>query len=284
MSTDEPTPGSSPDDPFAKRPRDGEPGAAGDRPPPGQPPPGGQPPPAGEQPPNQPPPGGRPPPEGGPYAGGPYGAPPPGAPGDASGAGAGNPYGPGAGGGGGPYGQDPGGGGPYGQDPYGGQGPYGRNPYGPGPGGPDPLAGMPPLAAGGRRVLARIIDIVIVLIPAFLLDWAAVGLNDDSFTTGRSAVGGVFTAGIGFLYEFFSSRADGRTVGKRAMGIRTAMLSDGSVPPAPAAAVRALILWLPAFCCSCVWFLVIGITVVFDRPYKQGVHDKAAKTVVVEAT
>ncbi|MEC3994416.1 RDD family protein [Actinacidiphila sp. DG2A-62] len=142
---------------------------------------------------------------------------------------------------------------------------------------------MPPLAAGGKRVLARIIDIVIVLIPAFLLDWASVGLHGSDFTAGRSAVGGVFTAGIGFLYEFVMTRSTGQTFGKRAMGLRAAMLDNGAVPTAQASALRALVLWLPAFCCSCVWFLIIGITVAFDRPYKQGLHDKAAKTVVVEA-
>jgi uncharacterized RDD family membrane protein YckC len=223
-----------------------------DQPPPDEPP---------RQPPNQPPPDQ--PPPGNPYSGGPYGAPPPGG---------GDPYGGGG---------QPGGGGPYGQGPYGGN-PYEGGPYG--GGGPDPLAGMPPLAPGGKRLLARIIDIIIVLIPSFLLDWAAVGLHDDDFTAGRSAVGGVFTFGIGFLYEFFSSRATGQTLGKKAMGLRAARLSDGSVPDAQSAAVRALVLWLPAFCCSCLWFVIIGLTVLFDKPYKQGLEDKAAKTVVVEAT
>jgi uncharacterized RDD family membrane protein YckC len=207
----------------------------------------------GQPPPNQPPPGS-------PYGGGPHGAPPPGGP---------TP--------------PPGDQGPYGQNPYE-QNPYGQNPYGGGPGGNDPLAGMPPLAEAGKRVLARIIDIVIVLIPAFLLDWLSVGLQDDHFTTGRSAVGGVFTAGVGFLYEFFMTRATGQTVGKKAMGLRAAMLDNGSVPTPTASALRALVLWLPAFCCSCVWFLVIGATVLVDRPYKQGIHDKAAKTVVVQTS
>jgi uncharacterized RDD family membrane protein YckC len=142
---------------------------------------------------------------------------------------------------------------------------------------------MPPLAPSGRRLFARIIDIVIVLIPAFLLDWASVGLQDSDFTAGRSAVGGVFTAGVGFLYEYFMTRSGGQTVGKKAMGLRAAMLDNGSIPTAQASAVRAAILWLPAFCCSCVWFVIIGITVAFDKPYRQGVHEKASKTVVVEA-
>ena len=245
MSTDQPPPG-SPDDPFAKRPADSDGSGA----------PGGSPydrPSGGQQPPpDQPPPGS-------PYGSGPHGAPPPG--------------------GGGPYGQNP-----YDRNPPGGGGPYGQDPYAGGPGAPDPLAGMPPLADGGKRVLARIIDIVIVLIPAFLLDWATVGLRESDFSAGRSAVGGVFTAGIGFLYEFLITRSAGQTVGKKAMGLRTAMLSDGSVPTPTARALRALVLWLPAFCCSCVWFLIIGATVLADRPYKQGIHDKAAKTVVVTTT
>ncbi len=172
------------------------------------------------------------------------------------------------------------GGGPYGAPPPGQGGPYGQSPYG---GGPDPLAGMPPLADSGKRVLARIIDIIIVLIPSFLLDWAAVGIREGDFTAGRSAVGGVFTAGIGFLYEFLMTRSTGQTVGKKLMKLRTAMLADGRVPSSNASAARAAILWLPAFCCSCVWFLIIGLTVAVDRPYRQGIHDKAAKTVVVQA-
>jgi len=142
---------------------------------------------------------------------------------------------------------------------------------------------MAPLADSGRRVLARIIDLVIVLIPAGLLDWAAGGIHGGDFSTGRSAVGGLFTAGLGFLYEWFLTRDDGRTLGKRALGLRAAMLDHGEVPGDSAALRRAIVLWLPAFFCSCVWFLVIGVTVLFDKPYAQGLHDKAAGTVVVTA-
>ncbi|WP_329132387.1 RDD family protein [Streptomyces sp. NBC_01476] len=203
---------------------------------------------------------GNPPPgDGGPYGqGGPHGAPPPGD---------------------GGFGQDPYGRGP--QDPFGGD-PYPGGPQGPGPG-PDPLAGMPPLAPAGRRIFARIVDVVVVLIPGYLLEWAVVGMQDGSDVNwGRSAVGGVFTAGIGFFYEWLMTRSTGQTLGKRAMGLRTAMLADGDIPTSNAAALRAAVLWVPVFCCYCVWFLLIGITVAFDKPYKQGLHDKAAKTVVVQ--
>lgn len=204
--------------------------------------------------------------------GGPYGGPPPG-----------NPYGSD------PYANNPYGGGPSGPGgPGGPSGPYDSGPGGPydgGPGNPyggapqDPLAGMPPLADSGKRVLARIIDLIIVLIPAGLLDWASGGTDD--FSSGKSALGGAFFAVIGFLYEWFMTQSAGQTVGKRLMKIRTAMLDNGSVPSSSAAALRALVLWLPAFCCSCIWFAILGITVLVDKPYKQGLQDKAAKTVVV---
>ena len=36
-----------------------------------------------------------------------------------------------------------------------------------------------------------------------------------------------------------------------------------------------------AFCCACIWTAIAGGWSYFDKPYKQGLHDKAAKTVVV---
>jgi uncharacterized RDD family membrane protein YckC len=249
MSTDQPGPG-SPDDPFGERP--------GDR-------------------------GGPPSGEGGAYGDGPHGAPP---------RGRGAPQGPGDEGRG-PYDQGPYEQGPNEQDPYvqgpNEQGPFGQDPYGRDPqaGGPqgsgrDPMAGMPPVAAAGKRLLARIIDIVIVLVPAYLLEWGISSVQNGSASIGRSAVGGVFAAGLGYLYEFYTTRSSGQTVGKKMMAIRTAMLSDGSVPTSTASAVRAGVLWVPVFFCSFVWFLVIGLTVIFNRPYKQGIEDRLAKTVVVE--
>lgn len=175
-------------------------------------------------------------------------------------------------------------------NPYGNPPPSGGNPYDPGDGfggggggRPDPMEGMPPLATAGRRVLARVIDIIIVLVPAGFLDWAAGGVNGNDVTAGRSAVGGVFTAVLGFVYEWYLTQSTGQTVGKKLTGLRAAMLSDGSIPDQRSAAARAAILWLPAFCCSFLWFLLIGITVLFDKPYKQGLHEKAARTVVVTA-
>ncbi|MCF3120603.1 RDD family protein [Streptomyces arenae] len=218
-----------------------------------------------KQPPQQPPQGGgspyAPPPPGG---GSPYGSPPPG----------GGPPPPGAGGGS-PYGAPPP---PYGGDPYGGgQGGYG---------GGDPLAGMPPLADSGKRVLARIIDMILVGIVVSLLSWlfgtAEYDIDPDKVNTGKSFGQSLLAAVLYIAYDTFMISRTGQTLGKKWLGMRVANLSDGATPTLQTALARAAVLWLPfAFCCACIWTAISGGWSFFDKPYKQGLHDKAAKTVVV---
>jgi uncharacterized RDD family membrane protein YckC len=220
-------------------------------------------------------------------------APPPGG----SGQGGGSPYdGPSGGGAGGPY--DSGGAGdPYGsgggQPPPG--GPYG-GPYGGAYGGADPLAGMPPLASFGTRVLARVIDMLIVLVPLFLISLAFGGLQvaaggDDwdevteRVNSGRQWLWSLISLVAYVGYDtYMTTKMNGQTLGKKIMKLRVAMLNDGRVPDTGSSLTRAAVLWVPALvCCFCIWWFVILITVLTDKPYRQGLHDKAGKTVVVSA-
>ncbi|MFF5935496.1 RDD family protein [Streptomyces sp. NPDC012508] len=257
MSNDQPTPGQPPeDDPFLKKPQEPTPPSAGS--PYGS---GSQPPPPEEPPPGGPPPGG-PPPEGPPPGGPPPGGPPPGS----------------------PYDNMPPPPPPYGSQPYGGGGGYG---------GADPLAGMPPLADSGKRILARIIDWLIVAIPLAVIgipfnvyDRATDGDDfGDTITATSTGTGLVFqlitiVAYVG--YDTLMVAKGGQTFGKKWMKLRVAMLNDGSTPPMNASLIRAVVLWLPALiCCACLWPLLLLILILVDKPYKQGLHDKAAKTVVV---
>ncbi|KOX24638.1 MULTISPECIES: RDD family protein [unclassified Streptomyces] len=236
-----------------------------------QPPPG---PPPDEDPfrkrPQEPPPpsGGQPPPGGQPPGGPPPGGPPPGGPPP------GNPYGS-------PYDNAP----PP-PPPYGGG-------YGGGYGGTDPLAGMPPLADSGRRILARLIDWVIVVVPLAIIGipfkvYDRVTTDDDfgdavtSFNGGGQLVFQLITIVAFVAYDTVLTARNGRTLGKKLMKLRVAMLNDGSTPPMSQSLLRAVVLWLPALiCCACLWPLLLLILILVDKPYKQGLHDKAAKTVVV---
>ncbi|MFD8153338.1 RDD family protein [Streptomyces sp. NPDC001046] len=253
----EPPPGSGQqppeDDPFRKRPPGEQPGEGtgspyGSDPPPSYP--GGGP-------------GGPETPGGGP--GGPYGGGPPG--------GGGGPYGGPPGGGGGPYGGPPGGGGPYGGDPYGGRP-------------ADPLAGMPPLADSGKRTLARIIDMILVGVVVWLLTWgfgvSEYDVDSDRIEVGKSFWQSAVAAVLYIAYDTVMTARTGQTLGKKLLHMRVADLDNGATPSVQTALTRAAVLWLPfAFCCACVWTAISGGWSFFDRPYKQGLHDKAAKTVVV---
>ena len=109
-----------------------------------------------------------------------------------------------------------------------------------------------------------------------------VGLSKVKNTS--KALRGHFAAALYIAYDTFMAVRYGRTLGKKWLGLRVANLSDGSNPSVQTALIRAAVLWLPfAFCCACVWTAISGGWSYFDRPYKQGLHDKAARTVVVTA-
>ncbi|KOU70948.1 membrane protein [Streptomyces sp. MMG1533] len=185
-----------------------------------------------------------------------------------------------------PYGGQPP---PYqgGGDPYGGGG---GAPYGGGGGYPgDPLAGMPPLAESGRRTLARIIDMIIVGIVVWLLSWGF-GVNEydvdgDDIEYGKSLGQSLVAALLYIGYDTFMIAKSGQTLGKKWLGMRVANLDNGATPSVQSTLIRSAVLWIPfAFCCACIWTAISGGWSFFDKPYKQGLHDKAAKTVVVRTT
>lgn len=172
-----------------------------------------------------------------------------------------------------PYGSQPP---PYAGDPYGGGGPYGG----------DPLAGMPPLADSGKRVLARIIDMILVGIAVGLLSWAfgvaQYTTDTDKIDTGKYFGRDLVAAVLYIAYDTFMIAKSGQTLGKKWLNMRVANLDNGSTPSVQTALVRSAVLWIPfAFCCACIWTAIAGGWSFFDKPYKQGLHDKPAKTVVV---
>ncbi|MGW1812669.1 RDD family protein [Streptomyces sp. NPDC002125] len=195
-----------------------------------------------------------------------------------------------------PQGPPPGGGSPYDSAPPP-PPPPGRDPYGGGPyGGADPLAGMPPLAQPGKRILARLIDFLIISIPLYLISLPFGGAVDVTSDDGNddfgNAVGNTYSGHqlvwslIGLViyvaYDTYFTHKDGRTPGKRLLKMRVAMLNDGSVPDTSSSLMRAVVLWLPALlCCPCLWWLINIVLMFTDKPYRQGLQDKAGKTVVV---
>ncbi|MFG2137110.1 RDD family protein [Streptomyces sp. NPDC048650] len=181
----------------------------------------------------------------------------------------------------GPGSEQPYGGGPYADNPY------ADNPYGGQYGAADPLAGMPPLANRGRRLVARIIDAIIIGVPVTLIMNAIVGwvnyTSTSSVETSKQATVSGVTMLAYLLYEGLMLTSRGQTVGKMAMKIRVAMLSNGAIPAGQAGWIRAAVYTLPEIvpCCGFVFWLVNVLWCTWDKPYQQCLHDKAAKTVVV---
>ena len=212
--------------------------------------------------------------------------------------------------GGSPYGTPP----PYGaQPPHGGgpghgeQPPYGRppngtpqpgtgaplydpgrsgtNPYGPTPYGNAPVAEMPPLGGLGRRFTAWFIDtllLAVIGVPLSLIAYS--GSSHDR--TIRTAGAEVALALLGFVYwGLMLTLSRGQTVGMKVMRIRVAVLANGAVPSGSTGWIRSAVFWLPgifSFLCIPALFSLLNVLwCVWDRPYRQCLHDKAAKTVVV---
>ncbi|WP_037605387.1 RDD family protein [Streptacidiphilus rugosus] len=169
---------------------------------------------------------------------------------------------------------------PYGS-PYAAPGPGGAQPYGGVPGPADTIVGMPPLAALGKRLVARIIDWLILLVIAVPLAIVAAVANGNDHQA-LSVVAQVVTLFAAFLYEgLMLTHAGGQTVGKKVMRIRVANLADGSAPTNQSGWTRAAVWDLPAILC-CGWQIVDALWCTWDQPYRQCIHDKAAKTVVVQ--
>jgi uncharacterized RDD family membrane protein YckC len=168
--------------------------------------------------------------------------------------------------------------------PYGGGDPYGGGSYP-----SDPLAGMPPLADSGRRTLARIIDMVLVGIVVWLLTLAfnvhAYNVNSGNMQYAKSLGQSLIAAVLYMGYDTLMITKSGQTLGKKWLSLRVANLDNGSTPSVQTALIRSAVLWIPfAFCCACIWTAICGGWSYFDKPYKQGLHDKAAKTVVVSTS
>jgi uncharacterized RDD family membrane protein YckC len=145
---------------------------------------------------------------------------------------------------------------------------------------------MPPLAASWKRTLARIIDMILVGIVVWLLTWPMgvheYSVDGDDIEYGKSFAQSVVAAVLYIAYDTFMTSTSGQTLGKKWLNMRVANLNNGSTPSVQTSLARAAVLWIPfAFCCACIWTAISGGWSYFDRPYKQGLHDKAAKTVVV---
>ena len=139
------------------------------------------------------------------------------------------------------------------------------------------------LAAMWRRILAQVLDQLIVIVPvvavALLLGVrTSAGLTDHQFAINVAVVLCAFT------YEFAMIAIWGRTVGKFALGTRVVRVDTGGPLLWWSSAIRALVPLAAGVIPGVGMFLslVVYSSAFFDRRH-QGWHDRAAGTVVVDA-
>lgn len=168
-----------------------------------------------------------------------------------------------------------------------------------------------PLADIGRRLVARLVDIgVLIVINAIVNGWfiyrlyqeiwpwykaayhrAQAHLPVDDLPQPQNTQSLAFTitliaTALWFAYEVPAIANHGQTLGKRLLGIKVLRLeADG-----PIGFGRALRRWNPMGIATLLWTCGVGFILQFvdclfvavDRPLHQALHDKSAATVVVD--
>lgn len=154
----------------------------------------------------------------------------------------------------------------------------------------------PVLASRGKRLLARIIDWVILGIVGTALSWGSFqdvmevsaqyqtsenpfGLYTDPTYLGATATSGGISLVLILLYEGILTKLKGATLGKMAMGLRVEPVRGGQISWLQSIG-RILVWYLPNYVTCSLWTIIDNIWLLWDDR-KQTLHDKAAKTVVV---
>lgn len=157
-------------------------------------------------------------------------------------------------------------------------------------------APAPELASPLRRLAARLVDaLVLALVNAFLWLLGVLGSlgtqgvvwdgrDDLSFGLPFGPEVALVAAAIGALYETAFIAYRGQTPGKMLFGIMVADADGGGFPPVSAAFVRWLVPSALGILPFFGWLLQgVAFAWLLVDPRRQGWHDKAARTLVVEA-
>ncbi len=138
------------------------------------------------------------------------------------------------------------------------------------------------LAPIGRRTIGLILDQFLLALPVVLVVIALGYTPSDTVTSQSLLIFNVALITTAFVYETVMIAMLGRTVGKFATGTRVVRLVDGQRPTWSAAVMRSLVpLSLGAIPRIGVFLSVMCYAMALWNPLRQGLHDKAAGTLVV---
>lgn len=140
----------------------------------------------------------------------------------------------------------------------------------------------PALAPFPLRVGGLLIDQMVAGLPVFVV-FLALGHHPDDMVKGSLGFWfNIFFVGLGLLHETIGVWKYGRTIGKWICRTRVVNASDGGSVSISSAFLRSLV--PAAFGVVPAVGMALGMLVyvwAFFDPRRQGIHDKAANTVVV---
>lgn len=147
--------------------------------------------------------------------------------------------------------------------------------------GPAVPAGLT-LATIPRRLAGLVVDQILVAVPVAVVA-VSLGFRPSDEITGRWTLAfGAGLSAVAFVYETLMIAMLGRTVGKLAFGTRVVRMIDGQRPTWTQAAMRALVpLAFGAIPRIGVYLGMIVYSLALWNPLRQGLHDRAAGTLVV---
>ncbi|GLY77619.1 RDD family protein [Actinoallomurus iriomotensis] len=140
------------------------------------------------------------------------------------------------------------------------------------------------LAGRWSRLFAAIIDGIIYSVIGWIIAAPFAGASamyDNKHLGSRLAANGV-TAIIAIIYFTWQHGKWGRTIGKRALGIRVVRAQDGGPIGYGTAAWRVLFTYLITYVTCGLGGLLDDLWILWDSK-KQALHDKVVKTYVVKA-
>lgn len=151
-----------------------------------------------------------------------------------------------------------------------------------------------PLAGPGQRLGARIIDVIIILVATLVVAGVIIGggvallsaaTGDDSPILPITAVIGIIAIVVGLQYGYeveIPLRWNGQTPGKRMLKIAVAPLKSGTRLQRGQLTYRFLVMLGFNLLSNCYVGLLDPLWCLWDKPYRQCLHDKPAKTVAVK--
>ncbi|GII93206.1 RDD family protein [Sinosporangium siamense] len=140
-----------------------------------------------------------------------------------------------------------------------------------------------PLGGRWRRLFAGIVDSIIISListPVTWQTWSHV-LDEERGAWARINLSQTFfLAVVAFLYYWLlQAYWHGQTIGKKIFGLRV-ISETGERLAVGQAAIRQAVMAVLAWLC-CLWIIDLGWILI--DPRKQAIHDKAARTLVVDS-